>query len=573
MITWKTTSTSSTEKAQNIIDSILQEYNLRKEDFSKYLDIDIKTLKTYYKHPEKISIKFLDKLCKTFSKNISDIIQFQPEEKEKIKLNIPDEIQKSIINLKDVRNSYINAFKLYSDKRNEKLSESVLKTIHKPLLLLIGSPEANIEQFTSFILDQKISKTNIPVYYIEKNDLPKQWQEYSKIAVNVTENKKFDIRLINNEEYIKKYAWISYKPDEFVKPQYRNYVLIHAIDSNNTPLLKNFTILLLPNLLYENQFEKKRKPFKCLSNKSISDVIKHEQLYDDSYILYFEIIPNFFTLERSPIVQYLYERRLRNNPSLSTIMFIAINLYDGTEKNPIQKIKESGFCDDDNIPKNDLKVGLQQFYNKTLSFDLDYITNIDKVYYNKENQKEYLYSKNKILNHIEDLDSNYHNIEKILKYIINYFNDFSIKISKDYFYTTKESDIREIINQNLNGESSSVISPEQEDFKKDFEIILNKKNISQYIKSMKDKEECLMRIQTLASNIWNNSQISLNDYGCSMNKYAPKFQFIINNILIPYFLVEPTFARGTPETWIKKIEDKLEKFKKEKLSDLLNLGV
>ena len=298
---------------------------------------------------------------------------------------------------------------------------------------------------------------------------------------------------------------------------------------------------------------------KKLANITIYYLIKFISASD--IILYFETSFKFFSAERTQLISYLIDNS-RMSYGQSQILFIETKCKSKEENTnegiPAVKSPLQAYSDILSIISN--TSNKKQFYDGVFSYK----------YYDNTKIPD-----SEILNCIKHLSLNFDNIAEIKKRLDYEIHLFIQNTSVSPFYSKEKIEIKQCLQNIASGcelqdDDTNSIKQEQLDIlNNDLKELADINSLIDILPNdINNKSEMLINIQTLTKNIYQDSQ----NYG---NRRL-SIQLVINNILIPYFLLEMTFSGGDKKIWAKKIQEEISKFKStqyySKIEALLSSG-
>ncbi len=518
---------------------LLKKYNLTRESLSETLGISAKTLRNYIDNPNDMPLNIVNELCCLFNKRFDELFISKTCDEETLKIISEFEYSNAdaVQELTNARDLYIDGFDFFEDNNSKgfiDFKRFILSKIHKPLLTILGANDSDVNEFLSVLLNKDISFVCNPIFFITKNDLPEILQCYEKIAIKTNLNEDFNIFLLNDLSYLKKFEYEEYVPD---KEYSEDYIVIQTLTNS---ILQKCNILGLPNLSYDDVYRKNKPQNKTkrLSDYTVYSLIRFIQLSD--FILYFENTLNFFTTEKTQIIQYLIDNSRLGN-STSRILFIETKCKKKKEaannvsiRQQIEKINER------NEKKNYFNDGRYSFKRQSSS----------------------------IIDCIEQLNLDFKNITLLLSRIDAEINVLINSTLKNGYVFNEKSEIKQLLlavvdTKNQSAEEDNIENrfdrEEQnntllnclENFKKSEEI----RNILS--RNIKTKDDMIFYIQSLSEKILKNY---LDKYDVYDKGNLSSINLITNNILIPYFLLEMTFKIGNEITWANKITEEFSIF-------------
>jgi len=562
MISWKIDKNYVSDGKKNkfkgsYLELVLRNQNITQLELAEVLDVNPKTLRNYLSEPNSIPLSVCDKLCNLFNLDFNDLFCYEKCDISKITNKIVNNgvLSQNISELKSIRKSFIEAFDFFSDIKSkgfEISKRTILDKIHKPLITMIGTKESDTNSFVSILLGGYTCPINIPAYYIEKDDLPEIMRLSDRIVVKTKKEEPFDIFQLQDEIYRNKLEFEVYNP----KKKYSDeYVLIQISEAK---YLSNCILLILPNLILEECQRKTQLQTKArkLSDSSIYFLIKFISCSD--IVVYFETVFNFFSVEMTQLISYLIDNRLRYGQS--QVLFVETKCNE-SDVNKMHDKKPQNFEEVLTALKKDV-LSKKQFYDGLFSYQ----------YYDKET-----ISDSELLNCIEYLCLDFNNIVDLKNKLDEKINIYLRNVSVNYFYIKEKIEIKQYLQSIADSQDEEANSVEMQ--KQEQLGILNKnleelEDINTLLGLMSDnisnKTEMLYNIQTLSKNILQDSDTG----NIGMRRLA--IQLIFNNILIPYFLLEMTFAGRDKRQLAKRIIDEIRKFKSSscyiKIEALLSSG-
>lgn len=404
------------------------------------------------------------------------------------------------------------------------------------MLTFIGADDSDLDKFISILLNEDFSFIRNPIYFLTQNDLPEILQCYEKIAIKTNQNEDFNIFLLNDLSYLKKFEYEEYVPD---KEYHEDYILIKIL---NNSILQKCNILVLPNLSYDEVYRKNKPQNKTkrLSDYTVYSLIRFIQLSD--FILHFENTLNFFAAEKTQIIQYLIDNSCLGNTT-SRILFIETKCKKKKEAandvsihQQIEKIKER------NKKKNHFNDGRYSFKSQNSS----------------------------LIDCIEQLNLDFKNISILLSRIDTEINILINSTLKNGYVFHERPEIKQFVlkvvdtkNQTAeegNTENQFDIEEQNNTLLKSLENFKNSEEIKHMLsRNIEKKDDMIVDIQSLSEKILNSY---LDKYDVSDKWTLSSINLITNNILIPYFLLEMTFAVGNEITWANKIMEEFTAFEK-----------
>lgn len=554
MLSWKKDKNNDSAQKKNdfknsYLDLLLRKENITQLELAEVLGINPKTLRNYLAEPNSIPLSICDKLCNLFNLDFNDLFCFEKCDMSEMSNDFLNNasLSQNMSELKSIRKSYIEAFDFFSDIKSkgfEANRKKILDTIHKPLITMIGTKESDMNSFGSILLQEHTGSAKIPVYYVEKEDIPEVMRVSERIAIKTKKEESFDIFQLHDENYRNMLDFEAY---DSKKEYTEEYVLIQISEAN---YLSNCIILILPDLIFEEC--KRKTPLQTkarkLSDISIYYLIKF--ISGSDIVLYFETIFNFFSVEMTQLLSYLINSIMIMRYGQAQIVFVETKC---NEKDVMQfKEKRPQTFEEVLTALNKNVSSKKQFYDGLFSYR----------YYDSSKDKPNI-SESEILNCVEHLCLDFNDViilkNKLDEKINVYFQTLSVK----YFYTKEKIEIKQylqsIADSQDDGENSDEAQKEEQlgilnnnlkelgDINKLSEIMSDNIN---------DKTEMLYNIQTLSKNILQDSDTG--NFG--MRRLA--IQLIFNNILIPYFLLEMTFAGRDKKQFAKKIIEEISNFKK-----------
>lgn len=540
MIYWKLT-----EDKQTSLESILYEYNISHEQFLDAMAISANTFRTYNNKKnnysaENVPLSFISKLCTTYNKTIDELIEFS-EEYSNLKF---ESIQDYCSDITKIRNSYIDAFAFIESNSKEgmkEFSEYISKTIRKPLLTFIGTKESDKTQFLKklFSID-KINGNNLE-YFISRKDLPDSLKTFNRVGFKLRKDEVFNIFALDCKEYLDTLT-IIYEPSYDFSDE---YIFVNVSDCD---FLKNCVVLSLPDLKYRmHEKSNESRKIHFLDNDTILQFLKYERKSD--LVICFEIISNFFSVERTPLFQYLC-KRLQNKKNT---LFIAskAELYPlSSDITLADRIKTDGNLDYLKNKRSPQKTEDQttRFYRGPYSFDF---TNEDL---------------DKILNAMQSLYSDFRNSDSLFDAFSSFFKEYSEEFmdTPSSIMPKEKPEIMKLLQNMMKEEQDNqdyTINKFNEDNSDEIRNELkNLLDINKLLEltdkpEIKDIREMLELIQKTVD-IYEKKldRIPLLSQNISV------VQLILHNILIPYFLLEGSFKAGNTTTWITKMKQEIGKF-------------
>lgn len=564
MLSWKTDRNNNSDENKNsFIDSnlgcLLRKENISQLELAEALSINPKTLRNYLAEPNSIPLSICDKLCNLFNRDFNDLFCFEKCDMSEMSNDFLNNtsLSQNMSELKSIRKSYIDAFDFFSDIKSKGFEvnrKKILDTIHKPLITMIGTKESDMNSFGSILLQKHTVSAKIPVYYVEKEDIPEVMRLSESIAIKTKKEESFDIFQLHDENYRNKLDFEAYDS----KKEYTDeYVLIQISEAK---YLSNCIILILPDLVFEECQRKTQLQTKArkLSDISIYYLIKF--IPGSDIVLYFETIFNFFSVEMTPLLSYLINSIMRYGRS--QIIFVETKC---NEKDVIQFKEKRPQRFEDVLPALKTKVSSKkQFYDGVFSYRYYDNTNI---------------SDSEILDCVEHLCLDFNNAINLKRQLDEKVHIYFQKLSANYFYTKEKVEIKHFLQsvaESQDDEENTIESQKQEqldNLKKNLEEL---ENINRLLEIMSDnisgKTEMLNNnIQTLSKKI---VLLDVDTENKGMRYLA--IQLIFNNILIPYFLLEMTFAGRDKKQLAKRISEEIRNLKKSpyytKIEALLSSG-
>ena len=551
MLSWKTDKNQIFESKKNnfkdsYLDLLLRKENITQLELAEVLGVNPKTLRNYLAEPNSIPLSICDKLCNLFNLDFNDLFCFEKCDMSEMSSDFLNNasLSQKMSELKSIRKSYIEAFDFFTDIKSkgfEVNKKKILDTIHKPLITMIGTKESDMNSFDSILLQEHSSSAKIPVYYVEKEDIPEVMRLSESIVVKIKEEETFDIFQLHDENYRNKLDFEIYDS----KKEYTDeYVLIQISETN---YLSNCILLILPNLIFEECQRKTQLQTKArrLSDISLYYLIKF--ISSSDIVVYFETIFNFFSVEMTQILSYLINSIMRYGQS--QIIFVETKC---NEKDVIQfKEKRPQTFEEVLIALNKNVSSKKQFYDGLFSYR----------YYDSSKDKPKI-PESEILNCVEHLCLDFNDVINLKKQLDEKMNNYFQTRSTNYFYTKEKIEIKQYLQSIADAQDDEENSVEAQ--KKEQLGILNNNleeledinKLSEIMSdNISDKTEMLYNIQTLSKNILQDSDTG----NIGMRRLS--IQLIFNNILIPYFLLEMTFAGRDKKQLAKKIIEEIKNFK------------
>ncbi len=552
MVCWKKDEKSFKDSKNDFknseLDLLLRNENITQLELAEALDVTPKTLRNYIQDPSSIPLKICDKLCNLFNLEFNDLFRLEKcDLGENLNELLNDEaILQSVSEIKKVRKSYIEAFEFYSDvhtKGFELFKKTILERIHKPLITMIGTEESDMNSFASLLLQESNCSKQMPVYYLEKDDLHESMRFSETLVIKTNTDEPFDVFLLSDKSYINKIKFEPYDPQ---KKYTEECILIKIIEAK---LVSNCILLVMPNLLFEDVQRKTQlqKNVKKLSAISIYYLIKY--IPNSDIILYFETSFKFFSVERTQLIDYLIDNsRMRYGESQVLFVETKCKKEDITvfyEKKPQAFDEVLGMVNKDKSTSNK-----KQFYDGSFSYR----------YYDKS-----IIPDPEILNCIEHLCLDFDDVLNLMKTLYEKINDYVEYVKNNsaacYFISEKAKikNLLQTITDN-NGENNNEVWTIEEQKKERWDFLTNSleklKDLNTLMgflpENISDRTTMLSIIRTLAKKT---------PAAITPIKQWSAFQFIFNNILIPYFLLEMTFSVGNKKNWSKKIQEEISIFK------------
>lgn len=553
MFTWRN---STEDNDSSELKVLLKKYNLTRESLSETLGVSAKTLRNYIDNPNDMPLNIVNELCCLFDKRFDELFISKTCDEETLKIISEFEYSNSDVvqELTKARNSYIDGFDFFEDNNSKgfiNFKRFILSKIHKPLLTFIGANDSDVDKFLSVLLNEDITFVYNPLYFVSKNDLPEILQCYEKIVIKTNPNEEFNIFLLNDLSYLKKFEYAEYVPG---KDYSEEYIVIKTL---NNSILQKCNILVLPNLSYDDVYRKNKPQNKTkrLSDYTVYSLIRFIQLSD--FILYFENTLNFFTAEKTQIIQYLIDNSRLEKNNTSRILFIETKCKKKKEaannvsiSQQIEKIYEI------NEKKNYFNDGRYSFKRQYSSTQKDI--------------KQNMSYDSSIIDCIEQLNLDFKNITFLLSRIDKEINVLINSILMNGYVFHEKSEIKQLLlavvdanNQTVEVESAEDhfnIQEQNNTLLMSLEKFKNSEEIKHKLSSdIKTKDDMIDYIKSLSEKILEN-YLYKNDVN---DKWSlSSINLITNNILIPYFLLEMTFAVGNEITWANKITEELTAFEK-----------
>lgn len=538
MIHWK-----MSDDKTSPLEFILSDYNISNEQFLDTMGISANTLRSYNNKKnnysaENVPLGFINKVCSTFNKTIDQLIEFTEDYTGMKYEGIPEYCS----DITTIRKSYIEAFTFIENNSTQgmkEFSKHVFNTIRKPFLTFIGTKESDKTQFLrKLFANDRLNGNNLE-YFISRDDVPDSLKTYNRVGFKLKKDETLDIFALDSREYFESLTAI-YEPsyDEDFSGE---YAFVNILDSD---FLKNCIVLSIPDLKYRtHEKSNESREMHFLDNDTALQFLRHERKSD--LVVCFETISNFFTVERTPIFQYLCKRLEDNNDTL----FIAskADLYPlPPDTNLASKIKKDGdlsFLEDKISPKNTEVQA--RFYKGPFSFDFTYV------------------DMKKTLEAIQPLYSDFRNSDSLFDVFSNFFKNYSESLmdSASYIMIKEKPEIMKLLQSMMNDgqnfsikQSNNDNSDEIRNGLKDL-LDINKLNKLTENKQIDDIKSMLELIQKTVD-IYKNKvdKIPLLSQNISV------IQFILHNLLIPYFLLEGSFKAGNTTTWITKMKQEIGKF-------------
>ncbi len=566
MVTWKKNLNLIEDNGKennfknSVLDLLLKNENITQFELADALCVNPKTLRNYIKEPNSIPLNICDRLCNLFNIEFNELFTLNKCDFAKVnpEFFIDELFQQKINELKTIRTSYMDAFDFFPDIKSkgfELNKKTILDQIHKPLITMIGTKESDVNNFCSMLLQEFDYSIKLPIYYVEKNDLPETMRISERLVVKAKEEEPFDIFLLHDESYRNKITFEPFDPEK----QYTEDCI--EIIISEAKILYNCIILILPNLIFEEVDRKTQLQTKVkqLAQISIYYLIKFISFSD--IILYFETRFKFLSVERTQLISYLIDNS-KMRYGQSQLLFVET-------KNKIEDIlrfNENKIKDFNDVLNNYISASnKKQFYDGAFSYR----------YYDSS-----VIPDSEILNCIEHLCLDFHDVINLKKSLVDKINIYIQNLSTNYFYIKDKIEMKQYLQNiasNIDSQDNEINSTEEQ--KQEQLGILNKNleelediNTLMGIMSDKinDKSEMLNNIQTLSKNILHDS------YSRNFGIRRLAIQLIFNNILIPYFLLEMSFSGGDNRLWAKKIQEEIFKFKESsfcsKIESLLSTG-
>lgn len=525
MFTWKI---SREDSKSSELDILLKEYNITQGALAETLDVSPKTLRNYINNPGAMPLSVVDELCRLFNKQFEDLFAYEKYDKKDVPKYEYSNLDAGL-ELTKARDLYIDGFGFFEDNNSKGFNDFksfILSKLHKPLLTFIGAADSDLNTFLSILLNDDIPAIQNPIYYLNKKDLPENLQHYENIAIKTIPNEEFNVFLLNDPLYLKKFE---YKEYESEKEYQKEYVVIKT--SENV-LLQKCAILILPNISFVEVYRrnKPQNKTKRLTDYSVYSLIRYVNLSD--FILYFENTLNFFTAEKAQIIQYLIDNSCLADTT-TRVLFVE------------SKCKDVGMVGN----KEKAELNAKYFYDGRRSFKVD----------------------SSVEDCIEQLNLDFTNITSLLSRIDKEINNIINNTLENGYFFHEKSDIKQMLltvidtdSQDKSDENEKIndVSDSKEQNTllkgclKNFENSEVIKNILP--KNIKTKDDMICTIQTFSEKILKQY---LDKYDVHDGHSLQPVKLIINNILIPYFLLEMTFAIGNEATWANKIKDEIESFK------------
>ena len=555
MVNWKNTIIKSKEltdsedskKSNDCEFLLLKDKNITQLELAGALDVTPKTLRSYIQKPDSIPLCICDKLCNLFNLEFNDLFCLEKFDIEKKYNDVFKDGAKleEISEIKKVRMSYIEAFEFFSDVKTEGFElfkKTILERIHKPLITMIGTKESDVNSFASLLLHERNYSAQLPVYYVEREDLPECMSspETETWVIKTKSDEPFDIFLLDDNSYINK---IEFEVYDSTKEYTDECVLIKISD---VKFLKNCILLILPNLLFEDVQRKTQlqKNVKKLSDISIYNLINFIPVSD--IVLYFETAFKFFSVERTQLISYLIDNsKLKYGES--QVLFVETKC----KNEDIVFFNEKKYQSFDEVltilDKSKSTSNKKQFYDGPFSYR----------YY-----EDSAIPDSEILNCIEHLCLDFKDVLGLKKCIDNEINNYVKSISTAYYFISEKVAIKNLLQtiaDNDGQDNSEVVINEEWKRKWDKKLTRALEELEElntlmglFSDNINDRTAMINKIQTLTAKFSTANELK---------RKRSAIQLIFSNILIPYFLLEMTFSVGNKKNWAKRIQEEISSFK------------